>query len=203
MGSPRRVSQEIAIYKGDTVEPLSFRITVANSNNGRDLSALTVQILMLTVTDDTGDEPVYSATPKIAQTASNVTAEPPKSCNVDTSGDWVLCNDHGFQDGWEVDFTGSSVKPTGLPDRGFVIDSYRNRFKVAEYEGGDAVDITTAGTSPSVFALGHVQYAWQSANVDTAGKFGFWAVLIDGSDSERVPPDEWGIRIVINEVETA
>lgn len=204
MTSERRVTIPVDLYKGDTHEPLSFLIA-DNEGKGRSLSGKTIEILMHAVTDDTGAEPQYNATPKIAQTASNVEAEPQRTITVDTADDWILCDNHGYENGWEVSFSGSTAVPTGLSATTtyFVIDAYKNRFKVAAYEDGTAVNITGAGTSPKVHAIGHVEYSWQSADVNTAGKFGVWAVIIDGSLQERVPPDNWGIRVNINEISTA
>lgn len=199
MAGERKVLETLDIYKGSTREPLSF--IVGDGSNGLELSTYTVEILMLS-NEGTEAAPEYNATPTIAQTSTNVTVQPEVAFTVDATNNWILCPAHGVPNGWKVRFVGGSL-PSGLnaTDNFFARDIYTDRFKVATYEGGDAVDIGTG--SGDFYIVGHVQYAWQTADVDTAGLFAVWFVIDDGTDTEREPSDEFGIVVSINETTNA
>jgi hypothetical protein len=195
----RTVIETLNLYKGSTREPLSWIVAV--NGQGYDLDGITVDVLMLT-NEGTEAEPEFNATPKIAQTDSNVTVQPTKAFTVDSTDDWIIAEDHGVPNNWKVVFSGGSL-PSGITagTTYYSRDVYNGRFKIAAYEGGDAVDIGSG--SGSFYIAGHVQYQWQSADVNTAGLYSVWFVLDDGTRTEREPADKFGIVVSINETVTA
>lgn len=97
----------------------------------------------------------------------------PYAVTVDSSTDIITATAHGFANGEEVFFWGTSL-PTGIPSgtRHYVRDATTNTFKVAATSGGSAIDITTNGTSVSVgICRRHIHYNMPSggflANIGT------------------------------------
>lgn len=184
MNEPHRVTV------GDLLFPVSRILT----KNGKpiDLSAYTVKFEMV---DDDG-------TSVIEATTSGVTAHPTTTFTASATTDMITANGHIAVNGNEVILANSGgALPTGLSaaTRYFVRDATPNGFRLATVPGGVAVDITGAGSGTNTFyVVGHVQYAFVAADVDTAGVFWGWFTLLDGSSNKQhVPQDGRTFRIEI------
>ena len=89
--------------------------------------------------------------------------------------------------------------PLATTTRYFVRDVTPNHFKLCTEPNGPAIPPTDAGTGThTIKAYGHVQYAWQSTDVDEAGAFKAWFIVRDGSGLDRTFPNtEEGITVKV------
>lgn len=169
-----------------TVADLLYPISRILLKNGKpiDLTSLTVKFEMIT---DAGVS-------KIAATATGVTKHPTTTFTASATTDLLTASEHVVQDGDEIVVSNSGgALPTGLAasTRYFARDVSANAFRLATTPGGAVIDITGAGSGAnSYYIVGHVQYAFVSAGVDTAGVYWAWFTLLDGSsNTQHVPQD--------------
>jgi len=179
------------ITKGDTLEPLN---TILLKRNGTpyDLSAYTVKFFMET---DTG-------TSEIAETTTGVTAHPTQAFTADASTDLLSCDDHGVEEGDQIEVASSTALPTGLSasTRYFAVNVTPNSFSLATRPGGAAIDITSAGSGTHTFwVVGSVQFDFLAANVDTAGIYYGFFTLTSSSEKLTVPHGNQPIEVRIVE----
>jgi hypothetical protein len=176
---------------GDTRTPITARLV----QDGRavDTNGLTLTFRMV---DDAGNAKVNDST----HTAQASTV----AFTVDTATNEIIKAGHGLIVGDEIVLTNSGgALPTGLAASTiyFVRAATLNRFTVSAEPGGDVVDITTSGSGTHSYrALGHVQYAWQAADVDgldadneelEAGgvrEYRAWFIVTESGADDHFPP---------------
>lgn len=190
------VSTPLQFAVGDTDEPFSVYLTLGGVPVS--LSGATVEFKMLAYdSDDTSGNPRYDATPKVVLTSANVTAEPTKAYTADNATDELISEYHRVPAGSLVSFdtTGGGI----TADTPYVVtDVSENRFKIKLSDAAGNVNIT--GTpSGNFYVIGHVQYAWQTADVDTAGRFGAWIKVTRSAKSQMYPPDRTGVVVWFTE----
>ena len=175
-----------------TVGNLLFPLSRILYKDGKpiNLASYTVKFAMV---DDDGVSVV-------AETATGVTAHPTTTFTADATTDRLTANGHPVSDGDEIIVSNSGGSlPGGLAasTRYFARDVSANAMRLAAVPGGSAIDITSAGSGThSLYVVGHVQYAFAAADVDTAGVFWGWFVLLDGSSNKQHVPQE-GRRLKI------
>lgn len=175
------------LVKDDTDKPLAA--VLFDGDEPRNLAGLTVKVLMR---DEDGAALLNEVT-------ANVSTQPTVEFTADAAGDWLLMDNHNFSNGDELIVSGAAVA-AGLVAAGryFVRDAKRHRFRLAEYAGGQAIDITSAGTPPQYVTLvGLVKYEWQTADVDALGQYKAWFIVIDGAARATYPNTEEGITVEI------
>lgn len=190
MTTQKETCKAHTVYAGDTLTP--FGTTLVQSGNPTDLSGKTVKV---SATDRASKGVV------IVETSSNVTAHPTYTFTADATADRIKCVGHTVREGEQVVFSNSGgALPTGLSasTRYFARDVQKNSFKVSEYEGTAAIDITGAGTGThSFYVVGQVQYDWQTADVSTVRGLWLQFKVYDGSECDTFPNDTEGIQINI------
>lgn len=180
----------LKIKIGDTLTPIGM--TLIQSENPVDLAGKTLKF----VAYDS-----VSGTAVVTETASNVTAHPTFTFTADTTENRLKCNGHVAREGDQVVVSSTVTLPTGLAasTRYFVRDVEKNSFRVAEYETGDVVDITAAGSGThSFYVVGHVQYDWQTADVASKRQMRAFFKVFDGSESQTFPSDEDGYPVWVS-----
>jgi hypothetical protein len=178
------------ITKNDTLDRLN---TILRRGNGTPipLADYTVKWFMETA----------SGTSEVAETATGLTAEPTQVFTVNTSTDLLTCNDHGLEEGDQIEVTSAGTLPTGLAadTRYWAVQVTPNSFGLAATPQGPQIDITGAGTGAHTFyVVGSVQIAIAAANADTAGIYRLWITRTSGSDKWTHPEgNRWyEVRIV-------
>jgi hypothetical protein len=181
------------IAVGDTRTPFGFKLR--QDGKPVDLSDKTVKVIGK---KDNGDAWIAEV---------ETTKNPTREFTVETTNNWILDEDHKAEEGDQIIVSSTTTLPGGLTaaTRLFVRDAEPNRFKVAEYPGGPAIDITSAGTGThSYYIVGSGQYAWQDADVAAKGVFWLWVRVYDGEAYDTFPivrkPNNRGLRIEIGEV---
>lgn len=119
-----------------------------------------------------------------------VTKQGTQTFTTSASTDKLTCNGHGLRDGWQVIVSSTTTLPAGLSasTRYFVRDATPNSFRLASEPNATAIDITDAGTGThSFYVVGHVQYDFQSGDVDAAGVFYFWFQIVESSEIDTFP----------------
>lgn len=166
---------------GDRSTPLSVRLWEPGKNN--DISGLTVKVAI-----DNQD-----GTNKLAATSTGVTVQPGQTFTADTTNARYVCNGHGLENDWEVVLSTSAADlpvPLATTTRYFIRDATPNHFKLCTEPNGTAIPPTDAGTGThTIKAYGHVQYAWLSTDVDTAGSYRAWFIVVDASGYNRTFPN--------------
>lgn len=178
-----------------TVGDTRTRLTARLVQDGRavDTNGLTLTFRMV---DAAGNAKVNDSTHTAQASAVAFT--------VDTSTNEIIKAGHGLIVGDEIVLTNSGgALPTGLAVSTiyFVRSATLNRFTVSEEPGGEAVNISGAGTGTHSYrALGHVQYAWQADDVDglddddeelEAGgvrEYRAWFIVTESGASDHFPP---------------
>lgn len=177
------------ITLGDTLLPLNV---VLRDGNGDpyNLASYTVEFAMET---ETGTE-------DLAQTSTGVTKHPTQNFTVDTTANLVKCNAHGVQLHDQIVVSTSGTLPAGLAasTRYHARDITPNSFKLAAGPEGEVIDITDTGTGThSFFVVGSAQMDFASTNVDTAGRYRGWFVLVSATENHHVPHGDQHIGIEI------
>lgn len=120
------------------------------------------------------------------------------------SSSTIVRTDHGLEVNDEVVMTTTGTLPTGLATSAtyFVVSATQHAFTVSTEKGGTAVTITGSGTGTHSYrAIGHVQYDFQAADVDTAGVFLAWFVVTASGETDHFPCDQdWdspGFRVFV------
>lgn len=175
-------SYQTTITVGDTRKPISG---IFYENDGDiatpiELTGLDVEFKMET----------SAGASKIAQTASNVTIQPTVEFTANATTDKIKVVGHNLRKGYMLQLSTTSALPAGLTttERYFVIDVEPDYFKLSASPNGSKVDITDAGTGThSFYIVGHARYQWQSADVDTAGQYRAWFIVLDGANDEHFP----------------
>jgi hypothetical protein len=173
---------------GDTLTKLNMLVVL----NGEpvDLSAYTVK---WELEEDDG-------TVITAATSTGITSHPTQTFTADTTTNQIKCNSHGVELGQKIVVATSGTLPTGLSasTNYFATDITPDRFKLEEYPGAGAIDITGSGSGTHTFyVVGSVQYDFLSTEVDEAGLFRAWITLVSSSEIHTFPDDEYGIPIEI------
>ena len=190
------MSQVHTIVKGDTRSSLLLKLL--QGGQPVDLAGLTVKVV--------GED--NDSTAWITETATGVTAHPTNAFTASASTDKLSHNATPVEDGDQVVLATSGTLPAGTAasTRYFVINKEPNAFQISLTPNGSAVDITDTGTgSHTYYIVGSVAYAWQTADVDTAGTFWLWARVFtsasvyDTFPVVRVPTDR-GFMVEIVEV---
>lgn len=174
----------ITINVGDTQKPFGFKLT---RPDGRivDVTDLTVKVF--------GKK--NDGTTWIAESADNVTKQPGATFTVDSTDDWILCNDHLAEKDDQITVSSDTALPGGLAasTRYTVTDCHRNRFRVSQFANGPKVDITSAGTGAHTFKIVNAgSYQWQAADLATATATGkpnyLWIRTENGSSKPETFP---------------
>jgi hypothetical protein len=175
---------------GDRLTPL--RRTLFQSGEEVDLGSKTVKVL--------GEED--GGTSWITEGTTGVTAEPTATVTADASTDVLAATDHGYQNGTCLKFTTTGTLPGGLATstRYYVRDRTQHTFKVSATRGGAPIDLTSAGSGThSAAPVGQVAYAFQTADVDTAGTFWLWFKVFSGSVYDTFPVDGRKLKVLITD----
>lgn len=163
---------QLKISTGDNRNPIAMQC-VRPDGEAVDLTGLTVKFTMLK----------HDGTDKVAETTDNVTIHPTKTFTAAVS-DLVTSVKHGLSNNDEVILSTTGTLPAGLSTgtRYFVVNASRDTFYLSDIPGGSAVNITDTGSGTHSLALvGSVQYAPDAADVDTAGKYRCYFIVVDGS----------------------
>lgn len=179
------------VTKGDILFPVS-RVLLRNGKP-LDLTSYTVKWKMVS---DAG-------TSITAATATGITKHPTYTFTADASTDLIASAAHFVKENDEivVSNTGGSL-PTGLSasTRYFAKEVTSNAFKLSATPGGQAINITGAGTGThSYYIVGHVTYQMLSAEVNTAGTYWAWFQATDGTNTQHWPSIGRGLRIDVVE----
>lgn len=177
------------ITLGDTLFPLKTILLNANGDP-YNLASYTVAFVM--EADD--------GTAELAETSTGVTAHPTQTFTADTTYDTLKCVGHGVKEGDQVVVASTTTLPTGLTasTNYFAVEVTPNAFKVALFPGGDAIDITGAGSGTHTFyKVGSVEMDFASANVDTAGLYRGWFTLTSSSEKKTLPEGDRYFRIEV------
>ena len=174
---------------GDTLLPLNAKIVL--NGNPVNLPDYTVKFK---IEQEDG-------TSVLAETATGVTAHPTQTFTAEADDDYLTCNGHGVKDGDQIIVANSGgALPTGLSasTRYWPINITANRFQLAAFDSGPAINLTTDGTGTNTFYIvGSVQYDFASGTVDEAGQFRGWFTITSGSEYHHFPSDEYGLPIEI------
>lgn len=164
----------------DTQKPLAAALM--DGDDPVDITGLTVKVY--------GED--ASGNAWITEGTTGVTVHPTQTFTADASTDKIKANAHKLKPGQQIQVSNSGgALPTGLAasTRYFVINAEPNAFQVSLTPGGDAVDITAAGSGThSLWLIGSVQYEFQTADVASAGQFYLWFVVFDGSSKRATYP---------------
>lgn len=169
VGDTRKpISGYLVSYEGDVKTPI-------------ELDGLVVEFKMESTT----------GTAKVAQTSSNVTIQPTLNFTANPTTDKIKAVAHNLSKGMMLQLSNSGgALPGGLEatERYFIIDTEPDYFKLSASPNGAKIDITGEGTGThSFYVVGHVQYQWQSADVDTAGVYRCWFIVKDSGKPEHFP----------------
>lgn len=171
----------------DTLTPLGS--ILVRDGNPVNLTGLTVKFKMFD----------NAAVEVIAETVTGVSIHPNYAFTV--SGNFLVSNSHGVKDGDEVEVTTVGTLPSGLSasTRYYAVNCESNRFQLSLTANGDPITLASAGSGTLYyFIIGSVQYTFQSADVDTAGTFwGYW-VVINGSARDTFPAQRRNLKIPQN-----
>lgn len=153
-----------------------------------DLSAVTPKI---TVKQSDGTAVVTAAT-------TGLTAHPTQTFTLDSTNNWITCNNHGFQvgDTWVPSTTGS-LSGTGLTaaTRYRIVERDQDWFRVSLRSGGAAIAIAGAGTGThSGYIVGSFTYLPQSTYA--VGLYEGWILLV-GSTTEILPEEAHGFSLEV------
>ncbi len=130
-------------------------------------------------------------------TAQSCTVHPTQTFTASATTDYCTANDHKVRHGDQLIVSTTTTLPTGLAasTRYHARDVAANTFRLAATAGGEAIDITAAGTGThSFYIVGSVQYAWAAADVDTAGNYGVFVQETVGGLVRTYPVDVDGIH---------
>jgi len=126
--------------------------------------------------------------------ATAITAHPTQAVTLDSTNNWITCNDHGYQPGSQVVFaTSGSLSGTGLTaaQRYQVVEKDRNWFKVSLRTDGAAITIAGAGTpTHTVYEVG----SWQATNAQaslsslTAQRYRAWVGAFNSTVQVETAP---------------
>lgn len=124
--------------------------------------------------------------------ATAITAHPTQTITLDSTNNWVACNDHGLAIGDQVVFaTSGSLSGVSAATRYYVVEADGNWFRVSLRSGGVAVTISGAGTGThTVYQVG----SWQATNAQaslsslTAQLYRVWVVAYNGSTQVETAP---------------
>jgi hypothetical protein len=179
------------VTKGNTLLPLNTVISIGA--DPVDLSLYTVKFRMVEQ-DDTTSVVVDDLT-------TGITVHPTQTFTAAVN-DRLTCNGHGVTESNQIVVSSTNTLPTGLAasTRYFPVEITPNAFKLAEYPGGPAIDITGAGSGThSFYVVGSVQRDWQSTDVDEAGNFLAWFKLFTGSEFQHVPYDGASWLVIVEQ----
>lgn len=201
--SEKEYTSVLRVFVGDTLEPVSCLIKYGSQFT--DLSGYTITAEMRenvstssTVPEAFDYAPTYDETPVF--TAKACTVQPSANVTFDLTRDVVIKENHGLFRGCKVKFSTSGTIPTPLvTSRSYtVINATEDEYQIAYAESGLAIDL---GGSPSgthsMIVYGHVTFAFDAADVDTAMVAGLRFTIGDGSDSDSATWGEIGQPIVI------
>jgi hypothetical protein len=200
----RVVKKSAKFFEGDTLEPLSVMLT--KDDIGYELTGLTVTASVYPNTNTESIDPDASGYAPTYDTGSPIvtnracTAQPPKSFTANATTDKLYAAAHGLKENDRLKFSTSGTLPAGInaTDYFYAVDVSDDRFRVADEKKGESIDITTAGTGTHNFYIcGHVQLSFESGEL-TAGTFGAVFTISDGTDSEKVPPDGYGVPLLVS-----
>lgn len=167
------------IELGNTRTPLRSKLVTPNGKPV-DLAGLTVKFQMWNAAD----------TAVIAETDSHVTVHPTTTFTADAANEWLVANDHLIEHGDQIVVSTTDTLPSGLAasTRYFARDCTPNNFRLAATPDGPVIALASAGTGThSFYIVGSVQYAWQTADVGTAGRFKCWWTVYTGTDFDTFP----------------
>lgn len=174
------------LHKGDTLTPLRRVLQYKSEALPVDLTAAGVSVAFKMFESN-------GTTEKVAETTSNVLIIPSANFTVDASTDIVTSSGHNLQNHDRVQLSTTDTLPAGLSalETYYVINRTADTFKLSKSPSDDAVDITDTGTGTHTFKpLGAVQYQWQTGDVDTAGTFYWYFIVISGSARDHFPVDQ-------------
>ena len=137
-------------------------------------------------------------------TPTAITPHPTQTVTLDSTNNWITCNDHGYKSGDQVVFaTSGSLSGSGLTaaQRYFVVEADPNWFRVSLRVQGGAITIAGAGTGThTVYQVG----SWQATNAQAlwssliVGFYRAWVGAFSGSTQvETAPADREGFSVQI------
>lgn len=133
----------------------------------------------------------------VSAATTGLTAHPTQSFTLDSTNNWITCNNHGFKVGdvW-VPSTSGSLSGTGLTaaTRYKIVEVDVDWFRVAVRSGGMYVTIAGAGTGThSGYVVGSLQYLPQSTY--EVGQYEGWIELV-GSTTAILPAYSFDHEVV-------
>jgi hypothetical protein len=130
----------------------------------------------------------------VSLAATSITAHPTQTVTLDSTNNWITCNDHGLKVGDQVVFaTAGSLSGTGLTaaQRYHVVERDANWFRVSLTSGAAPITIAGAGTGAhTVYQVG----SWQATNAQcsfsslTAATYRFWVAAYSGGTQVETGP---------------
>lgn len=176
----------------------------------------TVPINGITYIDSDGtplDWTATSYTPKLSietqggtesLAATSITPHPTQTFTAEADDDFITCNDHGVKPGDQIVVANSGgALPTGLSasTRYWPINITPNRFQVAAYPDGPAINLTGDGSGTNTF---YVVGSWQATNAQcafsslTVGEYVVHVAAFSGSTQvETAPADRMGVALSV------
>lgn len=176
----------------------------------------TVPINGMTYIDDEGtplDWTTTGYTPKlvietdggtVTLAATSITAHPTQTFTAEADDDYITCNDHGVKSGQQIVVANSGgALPTGLSasTRYWPINISANRFQLATFPEGGAINLTTDGTGTNTF---YVVGSWQATNAQasfsslTVQTYRAWVAAYNGATQvETAPASKDGFPIEV------
>lgn len=136
--------------------------------------------------------------------ATAITAHPTQTFTAEADDDYLTCNDNGVKDDDQIIVANSGG---GLPGalaastRYWPINISKNRFQLAAYPGGGAINLTTDGTGTNTF---YVVGSWQATNAQaalsslTVQTYRAWVAAYNGATLvETAPASVYGFPIEV------